>query len=134
MRFSLKFTRMKRKSDEEWAFDKTLAQIIQARRSKLKLSQLFISIRSGVSRITIGKWETGEKTPIAYDLYNVLKVLYKNPSEFWNDFYNTFEKSASPIREAADKKKYLDYIAQSRKNKAANNKNVKHSHQASAEE
>ena len=111
---------MKRKTDEERAFDKALAQIILARRAQLDLSQLYISIKAGISRITIGKWERGLKTPVAYDLYNVLKVLYKNPSDFWNDFYNTFEKNVTSIRAAADKKKYLDYIKQTSKKKKNN--------------
>ncbi len=106
---------MKRKSDEERAFDETLAQIILARRSQLNLSQLFISIQSGVSRTTIGKWERGVKTPITFDLYNVLKILYDNPSDFWDDFHKSFEKNVSSIREAADKKKYIDYFEQTSK-------------------
>lgn len=106
---------MKRKTDEERAFDKALAQIILARRAQLNLSQLYISIKSGISRITIGKWERGLKTPVAFDLYNVLKVLYDDPSDFWRDLFKTYEKDALPIREAADKKKYLDYIKQTSK-------------------
>ena len=108
---------MKRKTDEERAFDKTFAQIILVRRSQLNLSQEFISTNSGVSRTTIGKWERGEKTPIAFDLYNVLKILYDNPSDFWNDFTSLYEKEAEPIRKAADKEKFLDYVKRTKKDK-----------------
>lgn len=101
---------MKRKTDEERAFDKTLAQIILVRRSKLNLSQDYIGKHSGVSRTTIGKWERGEKTPISFDFYNVLKLLYDKQSDFWNDFSSMFEKDAESIRKAADKEKYMNYI------------------------
>lgn len=113
--FSLKFPIMKLKSDEERVFDETLAQIIKARRDKLNLSQQYISDNASVSRTTLVKWEKGEKTPITFDLYNVLKILYKNPSEFWNDFSATYEKNALPIREAAEKKKFMNYFEQTRK-------------------
>lgn len=106
---------MKLKSDEERVFDETLAQIIKARRDKLNLSQQYISDNASVSRTTLVKWEKGEKTPITFDLYNVLKILYKNPSEFWNDFSATYEKNALPIREAAEKKKFMNYFEQTRK-------------------
>ncbi len=108
---------MKRKTDEERAFDKALAQIILARRAQLNLSQDYIGKNSGVSRTTIGKWERGEKTPIAFDLYNVLKLLYEQQSDFWNDFSSLYEKEAEPIRKAADKEKFLDYVKRTKKDK-----------------
>ena len=108
---------MKLKSDEEKAFDQLLGKILKSRREELKLSQEFISCHSGVSRITIGKWESGEKTPISFDLYNVLKILYKSPSEFWNTMHQQCEAVLLPIHAAAEKSKYLNYIEQTRKRK-----------------
>lgn len=108
---------MKLKNDEEKAFDLELSKIIKARRSELNLTQEYISLHSGVTRITIGKWERGEKTPISFDLYNVLKILYKDPSEFWATLHQQFEANVSPIRKAADKKKYQTYVEQTRKKK-----------------
>ncbi|MBR4917091.1 MAG: helix-turn-helix transcriptional regulator [Fibrobacter sp.] len=110
---------MKLKSDEEKAFDIALSKILKTRRDKLKLSQEFISFHSGVTRITIGKWERGVKTPISFDLYNVLKVLYKEPSEFWTEFYKEYEAIVAPIHEAAEKEKLLKYFEQSRKKRNA---------------
>ena len=108
---------MKLKNDEEKAFDLELAKIIKARRDELNLTQEYISFHSGVTRITIGKWERGEKTPISFDLYNVLKVLYKDPAEFWAELHQKFEQTVSPIHKAAEKKKFLNYVEQARKNK-----------------
>jgi hypothetical protein len=42
-------------------------------------------------------------------------MLYPNPSEFWADFSDVYEKRVAPVREAAEKKKYLKYIEQTRK-------------------
>ena len=108
---------MKLKNDEEKAFDLALAKILKARRDELNLTQEYLSFHPGVTRITIGKWERGEKTPITFDLYNVLKVLYKNPSEFWAALFQQFESSVSPIHKAAEKKKFQNYIEQTRKGK-----------------
>ena len=108
---------MKRKTDEEKVFDEILASLVKARRKELNLSQEYVSTHSGVTRITIGKWERGIKTPITFDFYNVLRLLYKNPSDFWNDFTALYEKKASPIREAAEKSKYFRYIEQTQKAK-----------------
>ena len=115
--FFLNSSTMKLKNDEEKAFDLELSKIIKARRDELNLTQEYISLHSGVTRITIGKWERGEKTPISFDLYNVLKILYKDPSEFWATLHQQFEANASPIRKAADKKKYQTYVEQTRKKK-----------------
>ena len=109
---------MKRKTDEEKVFDEILANLMKARRQKLNFSQEHVSNNSGVTRITIGKWERGEKTPITFDFYNVLKMLYPNPSEFWAEFSSIYEKRVSPIREAADKSKYLKYVEQTKKAKS----------------
>ena len=106
---------MKLKNDEEKAFDLELAKILKARRNELNLTQEYISLHSGVTRITIGKWERGEKTPISFDLYNVLKILYKNPSEFWHALFQQYESNVSTIHKAADKKKLQNYIDQTRK-------------------
>ena len=111
---------MKLKNDEEKAFDLELSKIIKARRDELNLTQEYLSFHSGVTRITIGKWEKGEKTPISFDLYNVLKVLYKDPSEFWAELYKNYEKTLSPIQKAADKKKYMAYLEQTQKGKKGN--------------
>lgn len=108
---------MKLKTEEERIFDETLAYIIKARRDKLDYSQQYISDNACVSRTTLGKWEKGEKTPITFDFYNVVKVLYKNPSEFWEEFSTAYEKKAAPIREAAEKMKYQSYIERTRNKK-----------------
>ena len=105
---------MKLKSDEEKAFDLALSKILKARREKLKLSQEYVSCHSGVTRITIGKWEQGIKTPISFDLYNVLKILYKDPSEFWAELYKEYESSVAPIHAASEKEKLSKYFEQSR--------------------
>ncbi len=112
---------MKRKSDEEKVFDEILATLVKARRQKLNLSQEVVSNNSGVTRITIGKWERGVKTPITFDFYNVLRMLYPNPSEFWADFSDVYEKRVAPVREADEKKKYLKYIEQTRKPRGKGN-------------
>ena len=108
---------MRLKNDEEKAFDLELSKIIKARRDELNLTQEYLSFHSGVTRITIGKWEKGEKTPISFDLYNVLKVLYKDPSEFWAELFKNYEKTLSPIQKAADKKKFMAFLEQAQKNK-----------------
>ena len=118
--FFLNRHNMKLKNDEEKAFDLELSKIIKARRDELNLTQEYLSFHSGVTRITIGKWEKGEKTPISFDLYNVLKVLYKDPSEFWAELYKNYEKTLSPIQKASDKKKYMAYIEQMQKGKKGN--------------
>ena len=84
---------------------------------ELNLTQEYLSFHSGVTRITIGKWEKGEKTPISFDLYNVLKVLYKDPSEFWAELFKNYERTLSPIQKAADKKKFMAFLEQAQKNK-----------------
>lgn len=111
---------MKLKTDEERAFDSILAGILKARRDELKLSQEFVSSHSGVSRITIGKWERGEKTPISFDLYNVLRVLYKDPSEFWSTFHQQCSSSLASLEKAAEKEKFWNYMKQVRKKKNNN--------------
>ena len=108
---------MKLKNDAEKAFDKALSIILKARRNEVNISQEYLSIHSGVSRITIGKWERGEKTPISYDLYNVLKVLYKDPSEFWKNLHVECEKVLPGIMAAADKMKVMDYFNTPQKKK-----------------
>ena len=116
MRFFLKLAaEMKLKSSEEKAFDGVLAGILKARRDELNVSQEFISSRSGVSRITIGKWERGAKTPISFDLYNVLRVLYKDPSEFWSAVHKQCIEKLLPLEQAAEKEKFWNYIKQTRK-------------------
>ena len=106
---------MRKKSDEEKLFDKEISRLLRAKRDEKKLTQEIVSERSGVTRITIGKWERGEKTPQSFDLYNVLKILYKNPAEFWESLASNYEKRVSPIQAAAEKNKYLKYVEQTRK-------------------
>ena len=121
--FFLKSLYMKKKSEEEKLFDIELSKLLKAKRNEKKLSQEIISERSGVTRITIGKWERGEKTPQSFDLYNVLKVLYKNPDEFWEELAKNYELAVAPILAAADKGKYLTYIEQTRKRKKKSSDN-----------
>ena len=113
--FFLKSFFMRKKSDEEKLFDKEISRLLKARRDEKKLTQEIVSERSGVTRITIGKWERGEKTPQSFDLYNVIKILYKNPAEFWESLASNYEKRVSPIQAAAEKDKYLKYVEQTRK-------------------
>lgn len=108
---------MKLKSNEEKVFDLILSGILRARRLELKYSQEFVSTYSRVSRITIGKWERGEKTPISFDLYNALRILYKDPSEFWAEVHKQCQEQLTSVEKAADKVKYLKYLEQTRKKK-----------------
>lgn len=108
---------MKKKTDEEITFDLILSKIIKSKRAECKYSQEFVSSNSGVTRLTIGKWEKGAKTPQAFDLYNVLKVLSVTPWDFWKEFAAEYEANVQPIREAAEKRKYWKYIEQTKKRK-----------------
>ena len=67
-------TAMKRKSNEEKVFDEILATLVKARRQKLNLSQEVVSNNSGVTRITIGKWERGVKTPITFTTFSECSI------------------------------------------------------------
>jgi len=108
---------MRKKTDEEKAFDQVISIVIKEQRAKLRMSQEFISSHSGVSRITISKWEKGEKTPISFDLYNVVNLLYPNPAEFWNIVHDRYEIVRRPIHHAAEKEKFLNYMRQTSKKK-----------------
>ena len=106
---------MKRKNEIEKAFDESVAYFLKKRREELKKTQEYVAEEAGISRVTLGKWEKGEKTPNSFDLYNVLKILHIEQSVFWEKFVERFESTATPMRAAAEKNKYRAYIEQTRK-------------------
>ena len=79
------------------------------------LAETRIAQEAGISRITLGKWERGEKTPNSFDLYNVLKVLKWEPEDFWTELGKHFEPTAKPLRIAAERTKIKAYIEQTKK-------------------
>jgi len=45
----------------------------------------------------------------------VLKILHVDQSQFWKNFVERFESTATPMRVAADKVKYKAYIERAKK-------------------
>ena len=101
---------MKRKNEIEISFDESIAYLLKKAREKLGRSQDFIAQEAGISRVTLGKLERGEKTPNYFDLYNVLKVLKWESSDFWKELSQHFETSPKPLRIAAEQTKIRAYI------------------------
>ena len=109
---------MKRKNEIERTFDESIAYLLKKAREKQGRSQDIVAQEAGISRITLGKWERGEKTPNTFDLYNVLKVLHLNPCDFWEELSRHFEATARPLRIAAEQTKIRAYIERVRKNRS----------------
>ena len=108
---------MKRKNEIERSFDESIAYLLKKARESLGRSQDFIAQEAGISRVTLGKWERGEKTPNSFDLYNVLKVLKWESRDFWEEMSRHFEPTAKPLRIAAEQNKIRAYIERTKKNK-----------------
>ena len=108
---------MKRKNEIERSFDESIAYLLKKAREKLGRSQDMVAQEAGISRITLGKWERGEKTPNSFDLYNVLKVLKWESRNFWEEMAHHFEPSAKPLRVAAEQNKIRAYIERTKKKK-----------------
>ena len=106
---------MKRKDEIEISFDESIAYLLKKAREKLGRSQDFIAQEAGISRVTLGKWERGEKTPNSFDLYNVLKVLKWESRDFWEELTLHFETTANPLRIAAEQNKIRAYIERTKK-------------------
>ena len=106
---------MKRKNEIEISFDESIAYLLKKAREKLGRSQDFIAQEAGISRVTLGKWERGEKTPNSFDLYNVLKVLKWESHDFWDELTRHFEPTARPLRIAAEQNKLRAYIERTKK-------------------
>lgn len=109
---------MKRKNEIERSFDESIAYLLRKGREKLGHSQDLVAQEAGISRVTLGKWERGEKTPNSFDLYNVLKVLKWEPEDFWAELGMHFEPTAKPLRIAAERTKIKAYIEQTKKKRA----------------
>jgi DNA-binding XRE family transcriptional regulator len=109
---------MKRKNEIEKTFDESIAYLLRKGREKLGHSQDLVAQEADISRITLGKWERGEKTPNSFDLYNVLKVLKWEPEDFWAELGKHFEPTAKPLRIAAERTKIKAYIEQTKKKRA----------------
>ena len=108
---------MKRKNEIERSFDESIAYLLRKGREKLGHSQDLIAQEAGISRVTLGKWERGEKTPNSFDLYNVLKVLKWESCDFWKELTLHFETTAKPLRIAAEQNKIRAYIERTKKKK-----------------
>ena len=106
---------MKRKNEIEKTFDESIAYFLKKRREDLDKTQEFVAEEAGISRVTLGKWEKGEKTPNSFDLYNVLKILHVDQSQFWKSFVEHFESSATPLRIAAEKVKFRAYMERTKR-------------------
>ena len=106
---------MKRKDEIEISFDESIAYLLKKAREKLGRSQDFIAQEAGISRVTLGKWERGEKTPNSFDLYNVLKVLKWDSHDFWEKLAHHFEPTAKTLRVAAEQNKIKAYIERTKK-------------------
>ena len=53
----------------------SLAENIRARRQELKLSQVYVADRLGVSRQAVSKWESGRSEPTASNLVDLAELL-----------------------------------------------------------
>ena len=53
----------------------SLAENIRARRQELKLSQVYVADRLGVSRQAVSKWEAGRSEPTASNLVDLAELL-----------------------------------------------------------
>ena len=106
---------MKRKNEIEISFDESIAYLLKKAREKLGRSQDFIAQEAGISRVTLGKWERGEKTPKSFDLYNVLKVLKWDSYDFWEKLTHHFEQKTKTLRVAAEQNKIRAYIERTKK-------------------
>ena len=59
----------------------SLAENIRARRQELKLSQVYVGDRLGVSRQAVSKWEAGRSEPTASNLVDLAELLEISVSE-----------------------------------------------------
>lgn len=59
----------------------SLAENIRARRQELKLSQVYVADRLGVSRQAVSKWEAGRSEPTASNLVDLAELLETSVSE-----------------------------------------------------
>ena len=59
----------------------SLAENIRARRQELKLSQVYVGDRLGVSRQAVSKWEAGRSEPTASNLVDLAELLETSVSE-----------------------------------------------------
>jgi len=59
----------------------SLAENIRARRQELKLSQVYVADRLGVSRQAVSKWESGRSEPTASNLVDLAELLEISVSE-----------------------------------------------------
>ena len=109
---------MKKKNEIERSFDESIAYLLKKHRENTGTSQDIVAQEAGISRITLGKWERGEKTPNSFDLYNVLKAIYSDPSLFWEEMAHHFESAAKPLRFAAEQNKIKAYIELTKKKRS----------------
>lgn len=59
----------------------SLAENIRARRQELKLSQVYVADRLGVSRQAVSKWESGQSEPTASNLVDLAELLETSVSD-----------------------------------------------------
>ena len=106
---------MKKKNKIERSFDESIAYLLKKAREELGRSQDLVAQEAGISRITLGQWERGEKTPNSFDLYNVLKVLKCESCDFWEEMSHHFEHTVKPLLIAAEQSKIRAYIERTKK-------------------
>ena len=97
-------------------FRKALGKILQDRRTELHKTQDEVSYLGEVSKVALGQWEHGHKTPDLEKLIPVINVLYPDPSVFWKQFHQQYDQEVRPILQVADREK-IGYHASSKKKK-----------------
>ncbi|MCR5378743.1 MAG: helix-turn-helix domain-containing protein [Fibrobacter sp.] len=95
----------KKKDDYRVIFTKELGITFKKWRNKAQKTQDYVGDYSDVSRVTIGKWESGKNIPDLFDFYQALKQISTNPSEFWTDFAKSYEEKVAPKLQVAERRK-----------------------------
>lgn len=72
-----------------------IAGEIRARRARLRLTQLQLAQKSGISRATLARMEAGEKDATYPDLIRFAKVFDTTPLEFLQSAQDSMEQLLS---------------------------------------
>lgn len=74
--------------NEKEGVKRSLGEIIKAHRTRLQMTQEFVSESLGVSRQAVSKWENGITDPSTSNLIALAKLFQISPEEMLNQIHN----------------------------------------------